>query len=122
MDRRLAFGMRRELQLKTTALQALSNRLVSPRDRLREQMQRFDEWSVRLESAVGRALERRIFRLQTLAGQLQALSPLEVLNRGFTLVRDPEKSGKLVKKAKDIRKGQKLEVVFQDGARGFEAL
>jgi exodeoxyribonuclease VII large subunit len=44
----------------------------------------------RLAVAAARTVERRHARLETLAGQLQALSPLSTLARGFAVARTPE--------------------------------
>lgn len=53
-------------------------------------------------------------RLQRLMGQLQALSPLAVLNRGYALVFD--ETGTLVKDASDLTSDQQLRTRFAQGS------
>lgn len=119
---RLVRVMKRDLAVRAQALAHLAARLVNPRDRLREHMQRLDEVLERLRLAVGRLLDRRRGVLAELSGRLHALSPLQVMERGFTLVADPENSGRIVKSVHDLRTGQKLDLRFHDGARAVEVL
>lgn len=103
---------------------------------LREQAQRADELALRLRQAlldsVARrrqewavlaarlasydlrgAVQRERLRLKALAGQLNQLSPLAVLERGYAIVFDAE--GKVVKSAAAVRVGDPLEVQLARG-------
>ncbi len=119
---RLRSVIARELSTRRTVLQHVAARVVSPRDRLREQAQRCDELSLRLERAFRVRLERRRGLLEQLSGKLDALSPLRVLERGFSLVRDPKRQGALIRSASQIARGQELEITFHDGQRSVQAL
>jgi exodeoxyribonuclease VII large subunit len=115
---RLLLSLRREFTLKRRALESLAARLRSPKDQLREKAQRLDELSISLERLMKMAIERRQLTLERLAGNLQALSPLNVLSRGYALVQKKDSEGKpgpVVRNAKDIQKGDRLHLRFSDG-------
>ena len=68
------------------------------------------ELEVRIEAlanAMRHQLEKRAARLQHLAGQLQALSPLGILERGYALIFDEE--GKLVTRAEQLSPGDEIQ-------------
>ena len=54
-----------------------------------------------------------------LTSKLDTLNPLKTLVRGYTLT---EKDGKIVKSAKQLQKGDKINIKFQDGEREAEIL
>jgi exodeoxyribonuclease VII large subunit len=67
------------------------------------------ELETRMEALAGAArhqLERRAARLQHLAGQLQVLSPLGILERGYALIFDEQ--GKLVTRAGQLSPGDEV--------------
>ncbi|GMU55241.1 MAG: hypothetical protein AMXMBFR33_43870 [Candidatus Xenobia bacterium] len=70
----------------------------------------------RLEGAVVHDLERRRQLLGALAGQLDALSPLSVLHRGYALTRDEQ--GRLVRSVAGRVPGEALRVHLCDGQLG----
>jgi exodeoxyribonuclease VII large subunit len=111
----------RDLSARKTLLRHVAARVINPRDRLREQAQRCDELSLRLERATRVRLERRRAVLEQLAGKLDALSPLRVLERGYAIVRDPSASDAVVKSASQVRAGQELRITFHDGQRTVQA-
>jgi len=103
---------------------------------LREQAQRADELALRLrqsllDSAARRrhdwavtvarlasydlrgVLQRERLRLKALAGQLNQLSPMSVLERGYAIVFDAE--GKVVKSAAAVRVGEPIQVQLARG-------
>ncbi len=58
-------------------------------------------------------------RLLSLWKRLQAASPVSVLNRGFTIIRD--ESGRPLMRAAKVRSGQKLAAEFADGTKPLTA-
>ncbi|NVN41738.1 exodeoxyribonuclease VII large subunit, partial [Ameyamaea chiangmaiensis] len=54
-------------------------------------------------------------RLDVLAGRLEAMSPLGVLERGYVLVRDAD--GRPVTRAEGARPGAQVTLTFRDGER-----
>ncbi len=103
----------RDLANKRGLLSHLAPRVVSPLDRLREQMQRIDDWSLRLERILFNALERRKLAFGQVTGKLGALSPLKVLERGYAIVRDEQ--GHVLRRQSDVKTGVEFRVVFTDG-------
>ncbi|MBI2712563.1 MAG: exodeoxyribonuclease VII large subunit [Bdellovibrio sp.] len=118
---RLNLAHSRQVLYRKNLLTHIAARLVSPRDKLREQAQRNDELSHRLLKAIEALLVRRRAGLEQWAGKLDALSPLRVLERGYTLVRDPEQDSVVVRSAKQVKPKQELEITFYDGKRMVRA-
>lgn len=135
-QRRLTLCMNGRLGQAKNQLLELETRLVSPAEKMiraRKQLselelrmihavagqiptyrQMIDEASVRLSHFTERHLSERRHRLDSLAGRLEALSPLKVLGRGYTLIQDPS-NGLLVKSAKEATAGKEVALVFHDG-------
>jgi exodeoxyribonuclease VII large subunit len=72
----------------------------------------------RMAAAVDRRLESGGRRLAVAAGKLEMLSPLSVLARGYTIVKDEQ--GRLVFRAADVSSGQDLTLRFEDGEVGCQ--
>ena len=118
LNERLLMALKRELVLKRRTLEMLSAKLKSPKDQLREKIQKVDELSMALERNMRLILERRQTKLDRLAMNLHALSPLNVLSRGYALVQsdaaDPI-DRKVVRSAAEVKKNQSLVLRFSDG-------
>jgi exodeoxyribonuclease VII large subunit len=104
---RLVDRRKEETSRQATSLNGAGARLLSP-------------FEVSLSALSGRldvaALEITASHEATLAraaAQLEALSPLKVLARGYTLVRDDD--GHVITKAAQLSGGEKIEVSFTDG-------
>ncbi len=110
----------REVSRRRELLSHIAARVLSPRDRLREQAQRCDELALRLERAFRGRIDRRRAATDQLLAKLEALSPLRVLERGYTLVQDER--GAVIKSASQIKTGRNLEIRFHDGKRPVQAL
>ena len=103
----------RDLANKRSLIGHLAARVVNPLDRLREQMQRVDEWSLRMERALRNAIERRKLAFGQVTGKLEALSPLKVLERGYAIARTEQ--GHVLRKVAEAKPGEGFSVVFTDG-------
>jgi exodeoxyribonuclease VII large subunit len=53
-------------------------------------------------------------RLYDLAHQLNVLSPLSTLERGYTIIKD-QTNGKILNKSSDLHSKQKVSIIFHDG-------
>jgi len=113
LKQRLLQSIRREVLIKRKSLEALSARLKNPRDQLREKAQRLDELSLRLDRLIRQLIERKKMSLEKVASQLDALSPLAVLSRGYALVRNDQE--KVVRSSKQLKSNQMLHLTFSDG-------
>jgi exodeoxyribonuclease VII large subunit len=97
-----------ELASVATALTtAIARQLAESRDRL-------ERVSRAVAGAAGRDAERRRARLQLAAGRLQALSPLSILSRGYTVAQDS--SGHTLASVTDFTEGQTFDLLLRDGS------
>ncbi len=85
-----------------------------PRDLYDRLSQQVDAHTERLLGSMGVALERGRLRLAHLGGQLSALSPLAVLQRGYALVFDERDL--VVRRAVDVREGERIRVQLAEGS------
>jgi exodeoxyribonuclease VII large subunit len=67
----------------------------------------------RLQVALQDHLRERKTALERYAAQLDALSPLKVLGRGFAVAQDPD--GKVLKSVKQLKKGKEFTLRVSDG-------
>ncbi|MGN0451245.1 MAG: exodeoxyribonuclease VII large subunit [Acutalibacteraceae bacterium] len=74
--------------------------------------ERADRAAERLENGFSGLLTERETQLSTLAAELDALSPLKVLSRGYAVTL---KDGKTVKTAAELNRGDSITVKFSDG-------
>jgi len=102
-------------------LRLLSERLSRrhPRLLLLKQQQKLETWKGELMHSMRQAIESRRRHQHLLSKQLDALSPLAVLGRGYALLKD-EATGKWLLCAQEVEEGQNLEVVVAQG-RVFKA-
>ena len=66
-----------------------------------------DEFATRLHSVIKLNVRDQQQRLAAISGQLDALSPLAVLGRGYSLTQD-KKSGRLLTDVKQLKVGQEI--------------
>ncbi len=86
---------------------------LSPINRIRNNQQRLDEVILRM----GRVFDHRIAlhgsRLGGLSARLNALNPMQVLQRGYAIVSD--ENGKIVSSVTDVEAGKKVSAQLIDG-------
>lgn len=131
---RLLLGAR--IQSVRKKLLEIENQMISPRERLQKSASRLselslrlnhaidswlpiyrqtlDELSVRLETSLEKLLVDKKRQFENLSVRLDALSPLKVLGRGYTLI-ESASSGRLVKSSKTAKPGTEVNLVFFDG-------
>jgi exodeoxyribonuclease VII large subunit len=115
--------MQRSLGLRLTALHRWLKDRAQPtlqtglRRIWREEGQRVDEYSRRLEVAVKFSLECRRSRLDQMQDRLTSLNPKNILDRGYAIVHHPG-STVPIKFATDIKREDPLRVIFHQGEAG----
>jgi exodeoxyribonuclease VII large subunit len=114
LEARLAARARARLRDAKLRLEMMRRALVHPAQRLRELGRRLAELRARLTTAVGRRRERAAARLAALAGRLDALSPLAVLSRGYSLV-IREADGRILREASGASVGDAILVRLARG-------
>jgi exodeoxyribonuclease VII large subunit len=77
-----------------------------------DQYQTLGYYEERLREGIRRIYENQDAYLKQLIGQLDALSPLKVLQRGYAVV---EKAGKVITSIKKLKPKDQLELTFADG-------
>ena len=78
------------------------------------QRERLTALSAALPNGAERLLNRRRERLKALAASLDALSPLKVLGRGYSIAH--REDGKAVVSISDVESGDKLKLTLSDGS------
>jgi exodeoxyribonuclease VII large subunit len=110
----LLHGTRIKLEMAKETLRGLVKRLSDPGKKLRDHQQRLDELSVDLVRRFHERLRRLRDRLTQEIGRLDALSPLAVLNRGYSITHKlPEEN--IVKDSAALGVGDRLRVTFARG-------
>jgi exodeoxyribonuclease VII large subunit len=92
---------------------ASASALKHPREKLNLGHQRIDELWPRLTRATELCIRFQKTKLENYVENLEALSPLRVLTRGYTLVYDLE--NRPIKSVYSLQQGQELKISFQDG-------
>ena len=112
---RLKELIKHQIKLKYDEIDLLSTDL-SPSKRL-EKIFEFSQTIDRLEESyhrvIGAKMGEKNIKLQALADQLDNLSPLGTLNRGYSICRDV--SGEVITSSKQIKTGEKLDVKLSQG-------
>ena len=80
---------------------------------------KIDSYVKRLENIISVKQKEERTKYVELVAKLDALSPLKTLSRGFSIT---EKDNKIIKSAKDLKTGDKIDLRFVDGERQAEIL
>jgi exodeoxyribonuclease VII large subunit len=131
LDKVLQIRTQRLLNLVSGRLEAARQRLddlasrrvlQNPREKIRDQERRLDDWEARLRRAMANFLHKARERADAQAARLHILSPLNVLARGYSLTRTlPERH--LLSSVAQVHPGDELEILVHDGkllARALE--
>jgi len=98
--------MQNLLNQRSQQLDWLRKRLQHPGRRLQEQTQALTQLDSRLQRAMLRFLEQRRGHLQMLARNLENISPLQTLQRGYSITRTPD--GKLISTSSQVKAGDDI--------------
>jgi exodeoxyribonuclease VII large subunit len=98
-------------------LDALADRHVfrRPLERIRDLERRLDQWPLRATRAIQQSLRAARQQVMVRSGQLESLSPLRVLARGYSLTQR-EIDGALVDHADMLRIGERITTRYAAGA------
>lgn len=115
LEKRLKNTVLKRLSLSETTFERLQNSwaLSNPQRMLEGRMQRFDFASVRLEQVFNAALTQKQHSCGVLAAKLDALSPLTVLARGYSVTENTD--GKIIRSIADVRWGDEIVTQVGDG-------
>lgn len=115
LQRRLDEAMESRLRLASRQQERLTQRLSAqqPQTRLWQAQQQLQQWHYRLQQAMGTQLNQNKQRFATLAAQLEGVSPLATLARGFSVTTAAD--GQVVKKTRQLHEGDLLRTRLDDG-------
>jgi exodeoxyribonuclease VII large subunit len=118
---RLARFVDTQLRLRSARLRELlrSYALGRVRNRIESAMQTLDYLSERMRAAATRKLDDRRNALERASDRLRALSPREILGRGYTICTDSG-SGAVLKRADDAVASGTVNITFSDGSVATE--
>lgn len=103
---KLVRQMQTLLNQRSQQLDWLRKRLQHPGRRLQEQSQALTQIESRLQRAMLRFLEQRRGNLQMLARNLENISPLQTLQRGYSITRTPD--GELISTSSRVKPGDDI--------------
>ena len=113
---RLIQPMRYRVAAGRQRLESLRMRrvMLQPVELLNDRRRMVDDCEVKAKQAVKRIRERARNRVVAVAGQLQALSPLAVLGRGYSMTRNVE-SGAVLIRSGDVKFGDRMVTQLAEG-------
>lgn len=120
LEARLQRAMRQRLSTARQQHQHLARCLYRfvPARQVSAAQGRLEHASARLHAALPQRLQRERSQLGALARELNAVSPLAVLGRGYAILENTE--GDVIKHAEDTRPGQKLSARLREGRLTLE--
>jgi len=111
----MEFSISDKINFAFNEITRLSHSLKSPLDRLQEKEQFLDELSCALNNNARQIINITRERMRSFIEKLDALSPLKVLSRGYSLsMRHPD--GAIVKDAARLNLGEMVKTVLDEGA------
>lgn len=111
----LASRFYRDIQRRRTLVNDLTGRLTDPKRKIQDLRLKADDLANRLVRIFMNDMRQRRERLSWRTDRLKALSPLAILARGYSIARTIP-GAKVVRNAKDVSKGQNLEIMLAEGS------
>ena len=84
-----------------------------PEEQVKKARERYNQLRKILQKEVKQLYGQKQYTFTSTLSKLQALSPLKIMERGYSLVYDENET--LIKSVKDIKQGESLNVRLQDG-------
>jgi exodeoxyribonuclease VII large subunit len=112
LTQRLESAAKRYFERKLQAVKLLLSRLPSPREVILRLGQEVSMLCTQIEAHVVRTHELQRAQMGRLTAMLDSLSPLKVVERGYSITR---KEGQLIKSAAQLKKGDTVELQFAKG-------
>jgi len=115
LRRRLDDAMQQRMRQATRQQERAEQRLqaIRPEMRVERARQQLQQWQYRLQQAMQQQLNEHKQRFGNLAAQLEGVSPLATLARGFSVTTAAD--GQVVKKARQLHPGDTLKTRLDDG-------
>jgi exodeoxyribonuclease VII large subunit len=112
----LVRGAARLTDLKKSHHETIHNRLIRnhPKAALREAEIRFERSKKDIQRAMGQIFLKKQTEFDRILSTLQALSPLKIMERGYSLVYSEE--NQLIKSIKQVKENEPLQIQLTDGS------
>ncbi len=111
---RLEAAVFRYLAARDQYVELVTQKLGTPREVISRLAKRAEMAAMKMKNAWQRGLEFKRSRLQHTMGRLDAMSPLRVVERGYSIVEVADTS-KIIKSAEDLKIGELLKIRFAKG-------
>lgn len=115
LQKRLQYLLTSRLQQLREQLLHLEKRLRHPGQRLRDQAQHLDLLERRLTLAMRHSLQHRHAELNRIGQALHAFSPLQTLERGYAIVRNPQNQ-EIILSSSQLKVNQEITIQFAQGS------
>lgn len=109
---RLQRAIKNYFQQKNHQVQMMQQKLGDPQELLKAAQFNLQKNEMKLQSSFEKLISLKKFRWEKNVASLESLSPLKVVDRGYSLV---SQSGKIVKSTSQLKLGQLIEVRLADG-------
>ena len=96
-----------------------SKSFALPMQKIQDHYMIIDKIVKNMEYHIKQKLEKEKGQAQKLMLQLDALSPLKTLTRGYAIV---SAKGKIVKKVEQLKAGEEIKICMQDGEKDAKIL
>lgn len=110
---RLELGMNRILSVRTHRVDLLKQKLGSPQDLIQQKQKDLKFLRARSEKALMYSLDRKKSSVGRMMAVLDSLSPLKVVDRGYSIV---TKNNEVIKSAGQVKKGDVLDIRLAQGS------
>lgn len=108
----LQSGILKRIQNSYQTLDYLEKRLIHPKQRLHQAKEQLSTQTARLQQAITAYMKQQRYQLSTLCRALETLSPLNVLGRGFAIVKH---QGHILKDTSYIKSKDLIEITLAEG-------
>ena len=102
-----------KLKWQSSQLLQTQSRLQAPTKRIKRKSDSVSALSQRLQRAQANQLQRKTLAFSSLGDQLNLVSPLATLDRGFSIARDS--NNKILRRAEQVQKDDQITVQLSDG-------
>ena len=115
INSRMLYSLNQWLITRRTRIANIVDKPImkSPTVKIEERRLQLDNIAKHFENATNAAISNKRQRFSLAASKLDSLSPLAVMNRGFSAVKSA--NGELVKSAKQLKTGDNVNVLLSDG-------
>lgn len=111
---RLEGAALRYLKTRATQVSLLASQLTRPDVRLRQEKDRLAQMQARLHREIQQKIQMGRFELQKKNALMDSLSPLKVVERGYSITTDAKK--KVIKSAAQLKVKDKIKIKFAKGS------